>query len=103
MKRREEKAFKQSGNRSRADSGNPGESGGGVSTNPDALTTPAATSEVASAAAAAEVPPVRIRERRSNKSTNYDSALKSPFPRMTLSSFQNERLNWVNDPSIHQT
>ena len=88
LKRREEKAFKQSSNRSRTDSGNVAsgaESGGGVSTNPDALSPPAAAA--ASDVTAEAAPPVRIRERRSNKSTNYDSALKTPFPRRTDLSF----------------
>ena len=84
LKRREEKAFKQSSNRSRTDSGNVASGaesgGGGVSTNPDALSPPAAAASDVTAEAA---PPVRIRERRSNKSTNYDSALKTPFPRRT--------------------
>ena len=83
LKRREEKAFKQSGNRSRADSGNVASGGsesGAVSTHPDALS-PAVAAAASDATAADAAPPVRIRERRSNKSTNYDSALKTPFPR----------------------
>ena len=83
MKRREEKAFKQNGNRSRADSGNVASGSsesGAVSTHPDALSPPVAAA-ASDATAADPAPPVRIRERRSNKSTNYDSALKTPFPR----------------------
>ena len=72
--------MKQSGNRSRTDSGNVASSGaeGSVSSNPDALSPPSAA---ASDVSAADAPPLRIRERRSNKSTNYDSVLKTPFPR----------------------
>ena len=72
--------MKQSGNRSRTDSGNVASSGaeGSVSSNPDALSPPSAA---ASDVSAVDAPPTRLRERRSNKSTNYDSVLKTPFPR----------------------